>query len=114
MGRLLGRVVVGLTLLLICFISYSSQIFIIWPWYGSALSVELLYLLLPFKCVLITSTELCYDLISYSVLVAMLLWNYWLSVLTDPGRVPDSWVYHKILHPSATLIIIYPLNSSQM
>lgn len=37
------------TVLLISFISYSSQIFLIWPWYGSVLSVDLLKLLLPFK-----------------------------------------------------------------
>ena len=52
MGRLVGRLFVGFTLFLITFIGYSSQIFIIWPWYGSELSVELLSLLLPFKCVL--------------------------------------------------------------
>jgi hypothetical protein len=51
MGRLLGRLIVGLTLLLISFIAYSSQIFIIWPWYGREFSVELICLLLPFKCV---------------------------------------------------------------
>jgi hypothetical protein len=46
---LLGRLVVCCTVALICFISYSSQIFIIWPWYGSVLSVELIILLGPFK-----------------------------------------------------------------
>ena len=49
MGRLLGRVWVAFTTSLIAFISYSSQIFVIWPWYGRELSVELLQLLLPFK-----------------------------------------------------------------
>lgn len=49
MGRLLGRIWVGFTTSLIIFIAYSSQIFIIWPWYGRVLSVELLQLLLPFK-----------------------------------------------------------------
>ena len=49
MGRILGRIVVGLTLSLIGFIAYSSQIFIIWPWYGRELSVSLLTLLAPFK-----------------------------------------------------------------
>lgn len=34
---------------LISFISYSSQIFVIWPWYGGVLSIELLKLLIPFK-----------------------------------------------------------------
>ena len=51
MGGWLGRIVVGITLCLISFIAYSSQIFIIWPWYGRELSVELLTLLVPFKCV---------------------------------------------------------------
>lgn len=51
MGRLTGRLFVGFTLFLISFISYSSQIFIIWPWYGRELSVELLMLLVPFKYV---------------------------------------------------------------
>ncbi|KAK0456084.1 palmitoyltransferase PFA4 [Armillaria borealis] len=70
----LGRLVVNLTLCLICFIAYSSQIFVIWPWYGRALSVDLICLLLPFN-----------------LLVGMLLWNYFLSVFTDPGGVPDGW-----------------------
>ena len=26
-----------------------------------------------------------------SFLVGMLLWNYWLCVLIDPGRVPEGW-----------------------
>ncbi|KAF5368430.1 hypothetical protein D9758_002212 [Tetrapyrgos nigripes] len=69
-----GRLIVNLVLCLISFIAYSSQIFIIWPWYGSALSVELLALLLPFN-----------------FLVGMLLWNYFLCVFTDPGRVPPKW-----------------------
>lgn len=33
-----------------------------------------------------------YELILCSVLVGLLLWNYWLSVLTDPGQVPVGWV----------------------
>src|SRR6266404_1406181 len=49
MGRLLGRVVVAVTTALICFISYTPQIFVIWPWYGSELSIQLLNLLVPFK-----------------------------------------------------------------
>lgn len=27
-----------------------------------------------------------------SVLVGLLYWNYYLTVITDPGRVPKSWV----------------------
>ncbi|KAJ6609380.1 DHHC palmitoyltransferase-domain-containing protein [Mycena sp. CBHHK59/15] len=74
MAGFLGRLVVNLVLLLITFIAYSSQIFIIWPWYGRVVSIELLTLLLPFN-----------------ILVAMLLWNYFLTVVTDPGQVPENW-----------------------
>ncbi len=49
MSSFFGRLIVNFVLCLICFIAYSSQIFIIWPWYGSVLSVELINLLLPFK-----------------------------------------------------------------
>ncbi|KAF5385064.1 hypothetical protein D9615_001250 [Tricholomella constricta] len=70
----LGRLIVNFVLCLICFIAYSSQIFIIWPWYGGVLSIELISLLLPFN-----------------LLVGMLLWNYFLCVITDPGQVPDTW-----------------------
>ncbi|TFY61142.1 hypothetical protein EVJ58_g4697 [Rhodofomes roseus] len=74
MGRLTGRLFVGFTTALICFIAYSSQIFVVWPWYGCVLSIELLTLLVPFNA-----------------LVGMLLWNYYLCVVTDPGRVPPGW-----------------------
>ncbi|KAI0640069.1 palmitoyltransferase PFA4 [Trametes polyzona] len=74
MGRLTGRLFVFFTTCLIAFIAYSSQIFIIWPWYGSVLSIELLELLVPFN-----------------ILVGLLLWNYSLCVRTDPGGVPPNW-----------------------
>ncbi|EJC98733.1 zf-DHHC-domain-containing protein [Fomitiporia mediterranea MF3/22] len=74
MGRIVGRIWVGFTTCLIAFIAYSSQVFVIWPWYGRAFSVELLQLLLPFN-----------------FLVGMLYWNYYLTVTTDPGRVPKYW-----------------------
>ncbi|ETW87155.1 hypothetical protein HETIRDRAFT_166687 [Heterobasidion irregulare TC 32-1] len=74
MGRLLGRIVVGATLSLISFIAYSSQIFIIWPWYGRELSVDLITLLGPFNA-----------------FIGLLLWNYWKCVVSDPGSVPDRW-----------------------
>ena len=45
------RLIVYFTYCLISFISYSSQIFIIWPWYGREVSIELLTLLVPFKYV---------------------------------------------------------------
>ncbi|RDX51137.1 palmitoyltransferase PFA4 [Polyporus arcularius HHB13444] len=74
MGRLTGRLFVFFTTCLISFIAYSSQIFVIWPWYGRVLSVELLELLVPFN-----------------ILVGLLLWNYRLCVITDPGSVPYTW-----------------------
>ncbi|KAL7424244.1 Palmitoyltransferase [Cryptotrichosporon argae] len=69
-----GRIWVGFTLLLISFIAYSSQILVIWPWYGSTLSVGLLKLLVPFN-----------------LLVAMVFWTYSLCVRTSPGAVPHGW-----------------------
>ncbi|KAJ8523296.1 hypothetical protein ONZ45_g214 [Pleurotus djamor] len=74
MHPLLGRLVVNFVLCLISFIAYSSQIFIIWPWYGRELSIPLITLLGPFN-----------------VFVFLLLWNYFLTVTTDPGGVPDDW-----------------------
>ncbi|KAF8808081.1 zf-DHHC-domain-containing protein [Phlegmacium glaucopus] len=69
-----GRLIVGFVLCLISFIAYSSQIFIIWPWYGREVSVELLALLIPFN-----------------IFVGILFWNYSLCVFADPGRVPVAW-----------------------
>ena len=57
MGELLGRFFVIFVTLLICFIGYSSQIFVIWPWYGRELSVELITLLVPFKWVLASNHQ---------------------------------------------------------
>ncbi|KAF9454208.1 palmitoyltransferase PFA4 [Macrolepiota fuliginosa MF-IS2] len=74
MGRITGLLFVNFVLCLICFIAYSSQIFVIWPWYKREVSVELLTLLIPFN-----------------VLVGLLLWNYYLCIITDPGTVPESW-----------------------
>ncbi|KAI0348281.1 zf-DHHC-domain-containing protein [Trametopsis cervina] len=74
MGRLLGRVFASFTVFLIAFIGYTSQIWIIWPWYGHELSVQLIVLLLPFNA-----------------LLGMLWWNYYLCVATNPGEVPKSW-----------------------
>lgn len=51
MGKLLGRLFVCFTIALISFNGYSSQLFVIWPWYGREVSVDLLRLLIPFKYV---------------------------------------------------------------
>jgi hypothetical protein len=40
---------VAFTICLISFIAYTSQIFVIWPWYERELSWELVSLLGPFK-----------------------------------------------------------------
>lgn len=31
------------------------------------------------------------------MLVGMLYWNYYLAVVTDPGRVPRNWVSLRLL-----------------
>ncbi|KDQ15704.1 hypothetical protein BOTBODRAFT_285774 [Botryobasidium botryosum FD-172 SS1] len=72
--RLAGRLWVTFTSLLIAFIAYTSQIFVFWPWYGREFSVEFLIAVGPFN-----------------VLVGLLYWNYFLTVRTDAGRVPDNW-----------------------
>lgn len=93
MYKILGRMVVGFVVLLISFIAYTSQIFIIWPWYGRELSIQLITLLLPFKY---APRHLIKHIIEFnmrvSLLVAMLFWNYWLAVLVEPGSVPAGWV----------------------
>ncbi|KAJ7103218.1 zf-DHHC-domain-containing protein [Mycena belliarum] len=73
-GGFIGRLIVNFVVLLICFIAYSVQIFVVWPWYGRALSVQLVTLLLPFN-----------------LLVGMLFWNYFLCVTSNPGEVPENW-----------------------
>lgn len=70
-----GKVWVTGVTLLIAFIAYTSQIFIIWPWYGREVTVELLVLIGPFN-----------------LMVAFLYWNYFLCVYTDPGTPPADWV----------------------
>src|SRR5271163_4787932 len=52
-----GKIWVTGVTLLIAFIAYSSQVFIIWPWYGSTMSVDLLLLLGPFKYVFSSAVQ---------------------------------------------------------
>ena len=95
MGKILGRLFVFFTIMLISFNGYSSQIFIIWPWYGREVSVDLLKLVVPFKCVC-SVFPVCMKCLSEpvcSLLLAMLWWNYYLCIMTDPGRVPPQWVH---------------------
>ncbi len=102
MGRLLGRLIVTFTTALIFFISYTPQIFIIWPWYGREFSTELFILLVPFKydpcepIIPCCSTHEPFE----SILVGILLYNYYLCVVTDPGVVPYSWVRHTLVSTS--------------
>ncbi|KAH7886071.1 DHHC palmitoyltransferase-domain-containing protein [Phlebopus sp. FC_14] len=74
MHPFIERLIISFVLLLICFPVLTSQAFIVWPWYGREWTGGLLALLLPFN-----------------VLALMLLWNYYLCVVTDPGRVPTGW-----------------------
>ena len=99
MGTLLGRIFVFFTILLISFNGYSSQIFIIWPWYGSEVSVDLLKLIMPFKYAFSQSWSIWdFGLKRHcSVLLAMLWWNYYLCIVTEPGRVPPQWVHTNII-----------------
>ncbi|EPQ28894.1 uncharacterized protein PFL1_03695 [Pseudozyma flocculosa PF-1] len=65
------------TLLLICFLVYTSQLFIILPYYRNTVTFtlrQLLALLVPFN--------LCSLAIFY---------NYYLCVVTNPGDVPSGW-----------------------
>ena len=76
MGRLAGRLWVGGTASLICFLWITPQLFIIIPAYAAEPdSSSLLLVLGPFN-----------------VLLLLLLYNYFLCVKTDPGGVPREWV----------------------
>ncbi|KAM0755032.1 zf-DHHC-domain-containing protein [Meredithblackwellia eburnea MCA 4105] len=74
MGRLKGRIWVGATTTLISFLWITPQIWIIAPAYEWRLDRELAQILIPFNFLLI-----------------LLLYNYYLCVLTDPGEVPKEW-----------------------
>ncbi|KIL62018.1 hypothetical protein M378DRAFT_807245 [Amanita muscaria Koide BX008] len=64
------------TLLSLLFFSFTSQVFLIWPWHGRVLSFDLLRLLVPFN-----------------FFIGMFLWNFYLAAKTDPGWVLEDW--HK-------------------
>ncbi|BGP14561.1 Palmitoyltransferase [Rhodosporidiobolus nylandii] len=74
MGRLLQRIWVVMVVLLIAFLGFSSQLFIVAPSFPSSTDPSLLRLLVPFNA-----------------LLAALFLNYYLTVSTDPGRVPARW-----------------------
>lgn len=76
MGKRLDRLCVAGTVLLISFIGFSSQIFVVLPAVRYRFSdPELLRILLPFN-----------------LLLALVFYNYALVVRTDPGQVPKGWV----------------------
>lgn len=79
MGKRLDRLCVAGTVLLISFIGFSSQIFVVLPAVRYRYSdPELLRILLPFN-----------------LLLALVFYNYALVVRTDPGRVPKGWVSRR-------------------
>ena len=49
MHPILAHLIISFVLLLILFPVFTSQVFIVWPWYGREWSVELITLLVPFK-----------------------------------------------------------------
>jgi len=107
MGRLLGRLFVAFTTALIFFISYTPQIFIIWPWYGRELSIELFTLLVPFKY---DPYEPIYAVPERSrpfrsIFVGILLYNYYLCIVTDPGIAPHNWVRNAFAHNGHCLLM---------
>lgn len=69
-----GKVFVVGVIILISFIAYSSQLFIFLPAY-KWLTLDSVLLLLPLNA-----------------LVAMVFYNYYLAVTTDPGKIPAYWV----------------------
>ncbi|GAA6019421.1 hypothetical protein JCM10207_001380 [Rhodosporidiobolus poonsookiae] len=75
MGKLLGRVWVTGTVLLIAFLHLSPQLFLVVPSFPSGLrDPACLRLVVPFNALLL-----------------LLYINYYLCVTTDPGRVPAGW-----------------------
>jgi hypothetical protein len=94
MGRLLGRIAVGLTTALICFIAYSPQLFVVWPWYGREVSVDLLTLLVPFKFVfnnviVIPMSDVSFQCVCWHALVELFLMHE-----VGPGLRPNRMGEH--------------------
>ncbi|GAA5841627.1 hypothetical protein JCM5353_002753 [Sporobolomyces roseus] len=75
MGKLLGKIWVSGTVLLISFIGFTSQLFVILP------SYHYIY----------TDPSLLKLLVPFNILLGLLYTNYYLTVKTNPGRVPKSW-----------------------
>lgn len=69
-----GPFTVASVTITILFITYSSQIFVIWPFLGAA-NIHSIFILVP---------------LNFFVLMALI--NYFLTCKTDPGSVPSRWV----------------------
>lgn len=69
-----GQLIVAAVCILITFVAYTSQIFVLWSFLGGA-TLHTLLVLAPFN-----------------VFVIMIYINYTLVCLTDPGTVPPNWV----------------------
>ncbi|GAA5905286.1 DHHC family palmitoyltransferase [Sporobolomyces salmoneus] len=76
-GKVLGRFWVGGTVLLISFIGFTSQLFVILPSFPHHKGLR--------------DTELWKLLGPFNVLLFLLYWNYALTVRTNPGNVPSHW-----------------------
>ncbi|KAI8979585.1 DHHC palmitoyltransferase-domain-containing protein [Mycotypha africana] len=68
-----GKLFVIVVVSLIAFIAYSSQLFLFLPAYGWWNSTSLM------------------KLFPLNILVIMIFYNYYLAVITDPGKVPIDW-----------------------
>ncbi|CAO0794324.1 unnamed protein product [Mucor circinelloides] len=69
-----GPFTVASVTITILFITYSSQIFVIWPFLGAA-NIHSIFILVP---------------LNFFVLMALI--NYFLTCKTDPGSVPARWI----------------------
>ncbi|KAI8088048.1 DHHC palmitoyltransferase-domain-containing protein [Gilbertella persicaria] len=72
--RIKGPLTVTLVTIMILFIAYTSQIFVIWPFLGPV-SLQSMLTLVPLNFCII-----------------MLLVNYFLTCKTNPGKVPHRWM----------------------
>ncbi|SCV67858.1 BQ2448_5469 [Microbotryum intermedium] len=73
MGKWGGRIWVSCTTLLILFLGLSSQFYVIVPWPS------------------LSSQGRWRTLLPFNVLLSLLLYNYYLCITVDPGRVPIDW-----------------------
>lgn len=69
-----GPLTVVTVIVVIIFITYTSQIFVIWPYLGPA------------------NLHSVFTLVPLNFFVAMVLVNYILTCRTNPGSVPNRWV----------------------